>query len=143
VPVTEVAKNGARAVLVVEDELIVRDVVATILRTHGYRVMTATDGQQARELFHRHAAELILLVVDIALPRASGPDLIHRLPTLSPRIPVIYITGLGERQWQVEEARQEHVPVLQKPFTANGLMQTVQRMMQPSQAAAPTIPQYK
>lgn len=112
----------------VEDEPLVRSVIAKILAFHGYRVVTASDGEHACELFHRHAEKLILLIVDIALPRTSGLDLIHCLPTLSPRIPVIFITGLGEWQWQVEEARQGHFPVLQKPFTANGLMRAVRRM---------------
>src|SRR5215467_4505585 len=122
---TSMARENSRTALVVEDEPLVMDVVTSVLTRNGYSVVPAVDGDQAAQLFHQHARELCLLVVNIALPKTTGLEFIEELPTRVPRIPVIFITGLGERQHLVRQATDEGFPVLQKPFSAEGLMEFV------------------
>jgi DNA-binding NtrC family response regulator len=119
------ARKNGRTVLVVEDEPLVMDLVTNVLTRNGYDVVAATDGDQATELFRQHASELCFLVVNIALPKTSGLEFVEQLPTRVPRIPVIFITGLGEHQEWVKRAEEEGFAVLQKPFSAATLMDFV------------------
>lgn len=119
------ARVNCNTALVVEDEPLVMDLVTNILTRNGYHIVAAIDGDQAAELFRQHASELCFLVVNLALPKTSGLEFIEDLPTRVPRIPVIFITGLGEHQHLVKQAMDEGFPVLQKPFTAEALMDFV------------------
>src|ERR1051326_5496858 len=66
--------NGGR-ILVAEDEPLVLNVVSNVLVRFGYEVVRAGDGSSAYELFQQHACELVLLVVDIAMPKKSGVEM--------------------------------------------------------------------
>ncbi len=113
-------RHTRQTVLVVDDEAIVRRTISVIFQWMGYQVVVAGDGRQAWELFTRHAPELALMVVEIALPRVSGPEVVERLPTLAPRIPVLFITTMGE--YEIPDAVRGRFPVLHKPFKADTLI---------------------
>ena len=120
------AGNAVKTILVAEVEPIVFRLIARVLGRRGYHVLSAADGQQAFELFHRHAAKLILLLVEFALPKLSGLEFVSHLPTRLPRIPVLFMTSFGERECEVERALRENFRVLHKPFTADTLRNAVQ-----------------
>jgi CheY-like chemotaxis protein len=120
--------NSGGKVLVVEDDPTVLDVVTTILQQHGYSVVRAHDGREAWTAFHFHAADLVLLIVDIALPKVDGPEFVDNLPTRVPRIPVIFTTGLGHHA----SRKVPGFPVLHKPFTHQTLFDAVERALQGS-----------
>src|SRR5438045_3842255 len=108
-----------RRVLVVEDEPLVLDYIATVLKRIGYDVVSATNGRQACDLFHRYAHELALILVEILVPHMSGPEFIANLPTLDPRIPVVFVTCMSTDE--VNEKLNAHFPILFKPFTPSEL----------------------
>ena len=93
----EPAHPHRQRVLVVEPEPIVHDFITAALYQAGYSVIAALDGLKAGQLFHRHALELAVMLVEISLPRLSGPEFISRLPTLTPRIPVILPAAKASR----------------------------------------------
>jgi len=115
-----------RRVLVVEDEPIVLDFISTVLRQSGYQMVSAADGKQAHRLFRQHAPELALILVEILVPGMDGAEFITSLPTLSPRIPIVLITCLGDAE--VKEKLDGQFPVLFKPFTPADLKVAVQSM---------------
>jgi CheY-like chemotaxis protein len=110
-----------RKILVVEDEPLVRDFIARALDRMGYETIAAADGRQACDLFRQHAAELALLWVELALPRLNGTQFIRTLPTLEPRIPVVFTSD------EVELHAGEGLPgpLLRKPFGAVDLRRIV------------------
>ena len=112
----EPAHRHRQRVLVVEPEPIVHDFITAALYWAGYSVIAALDGLKAGQLFHRHALELAVMLVEISLPRLSGPEFISRLPTLTPRIPVIFTSCEGEPHPQSRA-----MPALLKPFGAADL----------------------
>jgi DNA-binding response OmpR family regulator len=120
--------DSRRTILVVDDEPLVVDFLATALRRAGYEVVAASGVAQARALFHRHAIDLALMLVEIALPGISGPEFVNRLPTLEPRIPVVFLTCLGEHEISPQELS---APILQKPFRAAELRATIHRLARP------------
>jgi DNA-binding NtrC family response regulator len=135
-PAPSMARENRRTALVVEDEPLVMDLLTNVLIRNDYDVLAAVDGDHACKLFHQHAGKICLLMVNIALPRTSGLDFIGELPTLVPRIPVIFITGLGDREPLVKQAVDAGFSVLQKPFTAETLMEFVRTASSNQQDAA-------
>src|SRR6185295_1064944 len=98
-------------------EPIVQNFLITALGCAGYEVVTATDAMHARRLFDAHAPDLALMALEIALPGMSGPEFVGSLPTLKPRIPVVFLTCLGESEVAVQPV-QSLAPIMQKPFSA-------------------------
>jgi PAS domain S-box-containing protein len=115
-------------VLVVEDDPLVRAVVARELATQGYRVTEATDGEAAIERLRHREQQFDLLITDLAMPRMDGRELADRAAEVRPGLPVLLMSGHPDeatRRVLVEADR----PYLQKPFTAEDLMSRVEEML--------------
>lgn len=114
-----------RTILLLDDEPLVVDFVRKALRKAGYEVIAAADVQTARSLFNRHAVDLALIISEIALPKVNGPEFISSLPTLEPRIPVIFMTCLGEQEIALK-ALDYPAAVLHKPVKNADLKTAIQ-----------------
>ena len=87
-------RGGKETILLVEDEPTVRFVTARGLQMLGYRVIEATDGQMALELWSRHADTIQLLLTDMIMPHGiSGLDLAEQLQGKKPDLKVIVASG--------------------------------------------------
>jgi len=85
-------------ILVVDDETAVLQVIEQTLKKHGYRVITANEGTGAMALFAQHQADIKVVVTDMMMPGMDGPALVQALRHLKPRLPILGMTGLAERQ---------------------------------------------
>ena len=84
--------NDARTVLLVDDEISIRLVMAEKLENEGYRVKRAGDGEEALRVFGRCRPWAV--VTDYSMPRMNGVELARRIKELAPGIPVILWTSL-------------------------------------------------
>jgi DNA-binding response OmpR family regulator len=111
------------AVLILDEEPLVRHFVEEALLRRGFRALPAATAPEAFYLFQMHSSELRLLILESAVCHMRPFEFIEHLPTLQPRIPVLFITAFGEREFegQVPAACE----ILQKPFTAGQLFQTI------------------
>ena len=109
-------------VLVVEDDAILRGILAQTLTDEGYRVLTAEDGEQALALASSLAEQLALVVTDVLLPEMDGLDLAAHLASLESPPPVLFISGIRER-------REMPGPVLAKPFGPFAFLEQVARLL--------------
>jgi PAS domain S-box-containing protein len=115
---------GSGSVLLVEDERDVRRLAATILESHGYRVLTAADGEEALRMYDRCGHPIDLLISDVVMPRMRGPELAAQLRTRQPEMRVLFISGYSDPSIasQVVSAASHF---LQKPFAAEALVRAV------------------
>ena len=98
-------------ILLVEDSLAIRRSNESALRDAGYAVVCAEDGESALRLAHEQSPDLILL--DMILPKMSGPDVLRHLKS-EPRtaaIPVIVLSSLTEknREKLMDEGAEEYI----------------------------------
>jgi DNA-binding response OmpR family regulator len=89
-------------------------------------VLQAENGVSASALLRRHAAELSLVVADAVLPGRSGMELLREATLLSPRVPVLLVSGHPSDLIGVDDAG--GVPMLPKPFGARALTAEVGRL---------------
>jgi CheY-like chemotaxis protein len=116
--------HKSEAILIVEDEHELRDLAALFLRSAGYTVLTARDGQDALSTLENSTADLQLLVTDVVMPNMRGPELAKRLKRLRPDLRVVYMSGYLEYNKGNEEFLEEGF-FLQKPFTREVLINKV------------------
>jgi CheY-like chemotaxis protein len=121
--------TGSETILVVEDNELIRELVAKILTGMGYTVMTAGCSDEALPLAAAFSERLDLVVSDVMLPGQPGPELVARLQGLHPEAKTLYTSGYapslaGERGgFDTEQA------FLAKPFTTVELASVVRRVL--------------
>jgi hypothetical protein len=117
------------AVLVVEPETGVRDLIGEILELNGYTVLTARDADEAVAVAAPHAGRLALLVVDLMLSGVADDVLVRRLGPAGTGLKVLYLSG--DLQDTVEEYRglRPGRAFLHKPFTIDALTEKVRLVL--------------
>jgi DNA-binding response OmpR family regulator len=123
----------AKRVLIVDDEPRYLRLLDANLRTEGYEVVTAQDGQQAIETFSTQPIDLILL--DIMMPRLDGFAACQRIREFS-SVPIIILTAKGEEQDRVRGLDLGADDYLVKPFSATELLARVRAVLRRAQIPA-------
>jgi two-component system cell cycle sensor histidine kinase/response regulator CckA len=112
--------RGSGAVLVVDDEDVIRKIAKTALQRLGYVVLTAANGEFAVELYSRNSEQIDVVLLDMVMPVMSGEETLKRLLEIRPDATVVAMSGFDER-----EAKRCFgngiAEFLQKPFTASQL----------------------
>jgi len=129
-PVVDAApKNGTETILLVEDEPVVRRLVAEILETTGYTVLPAADGPSALELLQRHKAPVDLLLTDLVMPGMSGREVAQVVTQMHPATHVVYMSGYTGSVIDHHGIVEEGVTFVQKPFSADELSRALRSLL--------------
>jgi len=112
-------------VLVVDDEVAIREIIQATLEKYGYRVITANDGTEGLSVYMRHRAEISLLITDMMMPIMDGAALIRALLKVDPTTKFVAISGLIENEKVAELGRPGQIVFMQKPFTTEKLLVTI------------------
>lgn len=122
----------AGVVLVVDDDVDLRESMQDLLTLNGHRAETAADGAEALEWLHRTGMRPCLVLLDLMMPGMDGFTFRSRL-SADPRladIPVVVVTGAGIlAEQRVDEL---HAPVLRKPIRLETLLETVRSFCVPA-----------
>ncbi|MFP3677116.1 PAS domain-containing sensor histidine kinase [Pseudomonas sp. URMO17WK12:I12] len=111
-------------VLVVDDDSLVLTSTGLLLEDLGHRVISATSGAQALELF-ASTPGIDLVITDMAMPLMNGAQLAHAIRILQPDQPIVLATGYAERL----EGFAVELPRLSKPFTQLNLVEIIAQAM--------------
>jgi two-component system cell cycle sensor histidine kinase/response regulator CckA len=117
VPPREPMPRGTETVLVVEDELQLKELTCRILGDQGYQVLGTTDARHALELCSTHRGPIHLLVTDMVMPRMSGAELAESARAMRVEMKVLYMSGYTDSATVHNGTQRDPVPFLQKPFT--------------------------
>jgi two-component system response regulator AtoC len=110
-------------VLIVDDELNIRRVLAAMLKRDGYDVTTAADGEQAMAVLQRTPVHVV--VTDLVMPRLGGMELLERVRAEYPDIPVILITAHGTVDSAVAALKAGAFDYVTKPFEQEELRKVI------------------
>jgi DNA-binding response OmpR family regulator len=117
---------GAPKVLIVDDERMVRDVLARYLESDGFTVETAEDGQAALDL--ASAAPPDLVVLDLMLPRVDGLEVLRRLREARD-VPVVLVTAKGEEIDRIVGLELGADDYVTKPFSPREVVARVRAVL--------------
>ncbi len=114
------APRGHETILVAEDATAVRNVVIRALEHAGYRVMAASDGQEAVDIAREHGDQIALALLDVVMPRLDGPDAASAITEAYPNIRILFTTGYSDRKAIGAHVRSRQV--VRKPYELDDLL---------------------
>lgn len=116
-------------VMVVDDERHLRESLAELFLSSGYRVLEAGDGVEAIELLQTGGQYPDVILMDLKMPRAGGMDTLHALAALpdARRIPVVIITAFGGSELTIQAMKAGAYDYITKPFDADEVLRMVHR----------------
>ena len=121
--------TGTGAILLVEDEDAVRTFGARALRSKGYDVLEANNGDNALEVLNNTDKTIDLVISDVVMPGIDGPTLIRMLREQKPELKVIFISGYAEDTYRDELDEENGVHFLPKPFSLKDLATKVKEVL--------------
>lgn len=121
--------TGTGAILLVEDEDAVRTFGARALRSKGYDVLEANNGDNALEVLNNTDKVIDLVISDVVMPGIDGPTLIRMLREKKPELKVIFISGYAEDTYRDELDEENGVHFLPKPFSLKDLATKVKEVL--------------
>jgi len=116
-------------ILVVEDEEVVRKLVAAVLRSSGYRVIAPSNPEQALAICAQPDTPLDLLITDMVLPETDGGVIADTAQRLRPGLKVLFMSGYSEHAVLRANPPDGRAPFLQKPFTKDALLAKVREAL--------------
>jgi PAS domain S-box-containing protein len=129
---SRVAPRGQGTVLVIDDEPGVSSFAQAALETVGFRVMTSVDGPQALALFERHRGEIKAVLLDLTMPRMDGEELLSRLQSQAPHIPVLVMSGFDQQEFARRFTGRGASGFIQKPFHPRELIERMTALTTPA-----------
>jgi two-component system cell cycle sensor histidine kinase/response regulator CckA len=121
--------RGNETILIVEDEEEVRKLAGKILERQGYRILEASQGDDALRISERHGGPIDLILVDVIMPGMSCSELAKHLKSPHPKMKVLYMSGYTDNAIVRHEVLEKGVNYIQKPFTMEGLARKVREVL--------------
>ncbi|HYC31790.1 MAG TPA: response regulator [Gemmatimonadales bacterium] len=126
------ARRRPRNVLIVDDEEIVRMLVARALVEAGCSVVEAPHGAAALAILESDAYDFDLVLCDLVMPGLNGRDLARWLAANRPDLPILLISGYPLPYLEAHELYDPGLPLLRKPFLPSRLLEAVEETLSPA-----------
>jgi signal transduction histidine kinase/DNA-binding response OmpR family regulator len=122
-------RGGSETILLVEDNAPLRQMTREILQGFGYAVLDSGRPSEAIRVAERHLGPIALLVTDVVMPECNGIVLARQLSALRPEMKVLYTSGYSTHASIEQGEREAGSPLLEKPFTRDGLAKGVRELL--------------
>lgn len=114
--------------LIAEDDVQQRTMLAHVLERAGFKVVAADDGQQALDLWRLEGQRIDALIADIDMPRLNGVELARTIRLESPRLPIILTSGRARPAGSLEDT------FIAKPYSPEALIAILERLLEPDRS---------
>lgn len=111
------------SILIVDDELLIRDLLYDFFDEHGWQIAVADNGEKALQIMH--SKKIDVLLTDLKMPEMDGMTLTNHVRDSYPDIPVIIMTGYPSVESAVAALRVKVADYVTKPFNINELFKKV------------------
>ncbi|HET9385769.1 MAG TPA: response regulator [Gemmatimonadales bacterium] len=116
-------------VLVVDDDLKLLQALARMLKSLGFQVVTASDGEDALAVVEGLRTPIDAVLVDVVMPRLDGPGFVQRLAHRGLHPAVIYMSGYEDAEHLKRVLDLPNTPLLHKPFTLHALVVVLRNLL--------------
>lgn len=131
--IREVVVEGCgETILLVDDDKQVLEIGREVLKSLGYRVLVASNGLDAIELFSAKRGEIALIIMDVVMPGLSGVKSAEQIQKIHPDVKIIFSTGYDKEASLSGRMASEEVSVLSKPYNINDLAKVIRERLESS-----------
>ncbi|MBI5632657.1 MAG: PAS domain S-box protein [Nitrospirae bacterium] len=120
---------GQETVLLAEDDTMVRELLRRYLADHGYRVLEASDGLQAVNIFQERWEEIDLLLTDVIMPGMNGWQVYDEAVRINPLVKVIFMSGYTPELMEGKGLAKSGLPFIMKPVVPDKLCRHIREML--------------
>ena len=118
-----------KKILMVEDDIGVRELVRQVLQRQGYTLLEAQNGQEALRLSAYYSGPIHLLLTDVVMPGMSGKALASELAQTRPDLKILFMSGYTDEAIAQHGVLDAGVAFLQKPFSPSPLARKVRAVL--------------
>src|SRR4051812_36098442 len=122
--------NRNETILLVEDEIDVRELVNEMLTDQGYRVIQAGGGAEALAAAEKADYAIDLMMTDVVMPKMSGPELAEELGKIIPDLRVLFMSGYMDEDIVDRGVLERDIVFLDKPFTGDVMLRKVREALE-------------
>jgi CheY-like chemotaxis protein len=122
--------GGSETILVVEDEVALRELTCVLLQDAGYTVLEASEVEDAISTAKDSHRKIDLLLTDVVMPRLDGRELANQLLALRPDMKILFMSGYTDDVIVHREALTKGAKLVQKPFTKATLLRKVREALE-------------
>jgi len=115
--------------LLVDDDNGLLEANRDVLISLGYNVLTANNGLEAVELFKQKSSDIHMVIMDVVMPKLSGPVAASRMQKIRENFPILFVTGYDRDGSLAGDVPVDREHVLEKPFTAGQLSRRIRRSL--------------
>lgn len=133
---TKGSDGGGYCVLVIDDELDVREAVSDILTIKGMEVLAAADGKSGLQMYRKRQEDVDLVLLDLSMPKMGGEETCRRLREIDPGVRVLITSGYDQGGIDTPLKRLKPDGFLPKPYDMNKLVDAVFALLEERAAAA-------
>jgi two-component system cell cycle sensor histidine kinase/response regulator CckA len=120
---------GSGTVLVVDDEETLRAVASQMVEALGLRVLIASDGREAVQIYAQHAAEIVGVLMDLTMPHMDGEEAFRELRRVNPNVRVLLMSGYNEQDAIARFVGKGLAGFIQKPFNLDELQERLRALL--------------
>jgi PAS domain S-box-containing protein len=121
--------KGNETIFIIEDEIMLGEILRTMLEGYGYNVLWAKNGFEAVEMYRKHQNNIALIISDMGLPKLNGKEAYKQISAMNPNVKVIFASGFlepTERNELFELGVKEFIP---KPYDSNNVLKIVRETL--------------
>lgn len=122
------SEGGSETILLAEDDDMVRQLAVMMLERAGYTVLTASDGEEAVEVFRANPS-VDLLLLDVIMPKMGGNDVLEEIRAMDPRVRAVFTSGYTQNAIHTNFILHQGLLLLQKPYTSDRLLKVVRQAL--------------
>lgn len=120
---------GKETLLIVEDDDSVREFTVRMLKTIGYNVLSATDGQKGLDLFKSQAAQINMIITDMLMPNMTGRQFVEAVRQIDKDMKIMFVSGYSPDDTEDGTALGQSVAFFQKPYTRDQLSKKIRDVL--------------
>ncbi|HEX8949366.1 MAG TPA: transporter substrate-binding domain-containing protein [Dissulfurispiraceae bacterium] len=121
--------QGDKTILLIEDDESLRWVIKETLEAFGYKVVEATDGEDAVETFRKHDGSIHLIVSDVVMPKRNGCEVLEEIRKTNPRMKALFISGYPADILDNKKLTGDGVGFMHKPMDPRDLLRKIQEIL--------------
>jgi PAS domain S-box-containing protein len=122
-------RGGQETILLADDHDGICEMAYSVLIAKGYQVLLAHDGEEAIQIFNENRDKISLVLLDVIMPRRSGPEVFASVKEINPHISVVFATGYSNETAVLAEFVEHGVAILRKPYSPAVLCRRVREVL--------------